>query len=79
MKKRKILVIMSNRWERLKKPHFLEVLCDEKGTVLKEKRLRAQPKAAAFDEVWENDEGKKDFAACHRFARKYGHKLQRAK
>lgn len=75
--KRKVLVILSNRWNRLQKPHFLEVECDKKGNILKQKALRSQPREARYDEVWENDEGRSDFAACHRFSRKYGHKLQK--
>ncbi len=77
--RRQILIILSNRWDRNKKPHFLEVECDEQGTVLKEKKLRSGPREARYDEVWENDEGRNDFATCHRFKRLYGHKLQKAK
>lgn len=76
--KRKVLVILSNRLNRLQKPHFLEVDCDKQGNILKQKTLRSQPRQARYDEVWENDEGRSDFAACHRFSRKYGHKLQKA-
>ncbi len=78
-KKRKVLVILSNRWDRNQKSKFLELDCDPEGNILKEKALRAQPQERRFDEVWENDEGKSDFAACHRFSRKYGHKLQKPK
>lgn len=77
--KRKVLIILSNRWNRLQKPRFLELDCDDKGTVLKQKSLRSQPREARYHEVWENDEGKSDFASCHRFNRKYGHKLQKRK
>ncbi len=77
--KRKVLVILSNRLNRLQKPRFIEVDCDEKGTVLKEHRLRAQPRVARYDEVWENDDGKTDFSSCHSFKRKYGHALQKPK
>jgi len=77
MTKRTILVILSNRWDRNQKPRFLEIDCDEEGTILKERRLRARPREARFDEVWENDEGRTDFNACHRFKRQYGHKLQK--
>jgi len=76
-KNRKVLVILSNRWNRLQEPRYVEVDCDAEGNVLKEKRLRTAPKAARYDEVWENDEAKTDFASCHRFSRKYGHKLQK--
>ena len=76
-KKRTVLVILSNRWNRNQKPVFLEIRCDSKGTVLSERRLRSQPRRPLYDEVWENDEGRREFAACHRFKRKYGHKLQK--
>ena len=75
--KRQVLVILSNRWDRNKKPKYLELKCDPKGNILAEKSLRGIPTESRFDEVWENDEGKGDFAACHRFSRKYGHKLQK--
>ena len=75
--KRTILVILSNRWNRSQKPRFLEIDCDEEGTVLKERPLRGEPREARFHEVWENDEGRSEFASCHRFKRRYGHKLQK--
>jgi hypothetical protein len=75
--KRKVLVILSNRWNRNQKPCFLEVECDEEGSVLKQRALHTAPREARFHEVWENDEGRTDFAACHRFKRLYGHKLQK--
>jgi hypothetical protein len=74
---RQVLIILSNRLNRLQKPRFLEVTCDDKGGIHSEKPLRSEPKKAVYDEVWENDEGKTDFASCHRFSRKYGHKLQK--
>ena len=77
--KRKILVILSNRWNRNQKPVFLELDSDEEGNIHKQKVLRSQPREPRFHEVWENDEGRRDFNACHRFKRKYGHKLQKAK
>ena len=77
--KRKILVILSNRLNHFQKPRFIEVDCDEKGNVLKERLLRSEPKKHAYHEVWENDDGKTDFASCHRFKRKYGHALERPK
>ena len=76
-KKRTVLVVLSNRWNRNQKPVYLEIKCDSKGTVLSERRLRSQPRKPLYDEVWENDEGRSEFAACHRFKRKYGHKLQK--
>ena len=77
MKQRKVLVILSNRWNRLQKPRFLELECDKDGNIHKQRRLRAEPRAARFDEVWENDEAKTDFDSCHRFRRQYGHRLQK--
>ena len=77
--KRKVLVILSNRLNRLQKPRFIEVTCDEEGTILKQTALRSQPREPRFDEVWENDDGKTDFASCHSFKRKYGHALQKPK
>jgi hypothetical protein len=75
--KRKVLVILSNRWALLQKPHFIELDCDAEGNIHKEKRLRSEPRVARYDEVWENDEAKSDFASCHSFKRKYRHKLQK--
>lgn len=77
--RRKILVILCNRWNRNQKPVFLELDSDEEGNIHKQRVLRAQPREARFHEVWENDEGRTEFAACHRFKRKYGHKLQKPK
>ena len=75
--KRTILVILSNRWNRTQKARFLELECDAEGNIFKELRLRAQPREARFDEVWENDENRTEFASCFRFKRLYGHKLQK--
>ena len=77
--KRKILVILSNRYNRNQKPKYLELDCDSEGNVLKQRPLRSQPREPGYDEVWENDEGRTDFDACFRFSRKYGHKLQKPK
>lgn len=77
IKKRKVLVILSNRWNRLQTPRFLELDCDAEGNVLKERSLRTEPRDPRYDEVWENDEGKTDFASSHRFKRRYSHKLQK--
>jgi hypothetical protein len=76
---RKVLVILSNRLNRNDKVRFFEIEADDKGNILKEQKLRSEPRAARFDEVWENDDGKPDMSTCHRFKRKYGHKLQRPK
>jgi hypothetical protein len=77
--KRKILVMLSNRWNRNQKVKLLELDCDPEGNILKQRALRALPREARFDEVWENDEGRREFDACFRFKRLYGHKLQKAK
>ena len=79
IKKRKVLVILSNRWNRLQKPRFLELDCDAEGNIFKERSLGRQPGKPCYDEVWENDEGKTDFASSHRFKRLYSHKLQKPK
>ena len=75
--KRKILVILSNRFDRNAKRRFLEIEADSKGTILEEKTLRSEPRKPIFDEVWENDEGKKDMTSCNRFSRKYRHRLEK--
>lgn len=77
--RRRILVILSNRLNRLQKPQYFEVECDNQGTILRQRPLRAQPKAARFDEVWENEDGKTDFSSTHRFKRKYRHALEKPK
>ncbi len=75
--KRKILVILSNRWNRSQKLRFVELDADNKGNVLKERPVRAQPRKPIYDEVWENDEGKTTWAACNRFRRRYPHPLEK--
>ena len=77
--KRKILIILSNRWNRSQKPRFLELDCDAEGNILKQRPLRGLPRKPHYQEVWENDEGRADFASCHSFRRQYGHKLQQSK
>jgi hypothetical protein len=76
---RKILVVLSNRFDRNSKKRFLELDADEKGNILKEKKLKSEPRKPLFDEVWENDEGKIDMASCNRFSRKYRHRLEKPK
>jgi hypothetical protein len=76
-KKRKILVILSNRLNRVQKARFLELQCDQEGNIYEQHKLRVEPRKPAFDEVWENDEGRTEFASCFRFKRRYGHKLQK--
>lgn len=75
--KRKILVILSNRWNRLQEPRFIELDADDEGNILKELPLRRRPRQPAYHEVWENDEAKNSLASCHRIKRKYGHPLEK--
>jgi hypothetical protein len=77
MKKRQILVILSNRLNRSQKPRFFELECDDKGNILSERRLRAEPRTARFDEVWENDEGRTSLGSSYRMKRKYRHRLEK--
>jgi hypothetical protein len=77
--KRKVLVILSNRLNRLQKVRFVELDCDDKGNIFKESALRKQPRKAIYAEVWENDDGKTVISSCTRFKRKYGHPLQKPK
>jgi hypothetical protein len=76
-KVRDVLVILSNRLNTFQKPKFFELKADDEGTILKQKKLRAQPGTANYDEVWENDEGRTEVESCNRFKRRYGHKFQR--
>lgn len=77
--KRKILVILSNRWNRSQEHCFVELAADDKGNVLDQRPLRSRPRKSIYDEVWENDEGKTSWAACNRFRRKYPHPLEKPK
>ncbi len=74
-KQRKVLVIMSNRLNRSQKSRFLELECDQKGNIIKETPLRAEPRKAVYDEVWENDEGRTSLSSCYRIKRHYRHPL----
>lgn len=76
-KKRKVLVILSNRWNPSQKARFLELDCDEKGNILKERPLRGRPGKPAYHEVWESDEGKTSLSSAYRLKRRYGHALER--
>ena len=75
--KRKILVILSDRLSPLRKPRYVELDCDETGAILHECFIRSLPRVPRYDEVWENDEGRKDTASCNRFSRKYRHPLEK--
>ena len=74
-KQRKVLVIMSNRLNRFQKSRFVELACDQKGNIVKETSLRAEPRKAVYDEVWENDEGRTSLSSCYRIKRHYRHPL----
>lgn len=76
---RKVLVILSNRWNKAQKLKHIEIDSNEKGDILQERPLKGEPKSPIYDEVWENDEGKSDVATCNRFNRKYPHKLEKPK
>lgn len=76
---RKVLVILSNRWDRNQKLKYVELDANEKGDILNDRPLRSEPRKPIYDEVWENDEGKADIATCNRFSRKYPHKLEKPK
>ncbi len=75
--KRKILIILSNRFAPSQKPHYLELDADKEGKFEGEHPLKGEPKEAKYDEVWENDEGRTSFSSAYRFKRKYGHRLQK--
>ncbi|MHB8522304.1 MAG: hypothetical protein ACYDH9_16310 [Limisphaerales bacterium] len=75
--KRKILVILSNRLNTRQKARFVELDCDEKGNILKERPLRSQPREPRYHEIWENDEGRMSVSSCNRFKRKYRHPLEK--
>ena len=74
-KQRRVLVILSNRLNRFQKSRFVELECDSKGNILKETALRAEPRRAVYDEVWENDEGRTSLSSCYRIKRRYRHPL----
>ncbi len=74
---RTVLVMLKNRFTPLAAIRFVEIECQQDGTILQEKILRSEPKEARFAEVWFNDEGKKSIADCTRFKRLYRHKLEK--
>ncbi len=78
-KKRKVLVILSNRLNRTQKPRYLELDCDDKGNIFKEHALRRPPREPRYHEVWENDDGKTEMSSCNSFKRKYRHPLEKPK
>lgn len=72
---RKVLVILSNRFEPLKPAKYIELECKPDGTILKETPLKKAPSKPIYDEVWENDEGKPSLDLCTRMNKKYNHPL----
>jgi hypothetical protein len=77
-KPRKILIILSNRFNRSQRLRYIELAADNQGNVLKEGRLRGRPAKPSFDEVWENDDGKSEWTECKGFRRRYPHPLEKA-
>jgi hypothetical protein len=75
--KRKILVILSDRFRKNKRPLYIEISCEKDGTILSEKRLKAKPAKPVYDEVWQNNEGRDSIDACNRMKRDYRHPLQK--
>jgi hypothetical protein len=73
--KRKILVILSNRFSPAKKSRYVELQCDDEGNIQKEKPLRTQPRKPEYNEIWENDEGRTSFSSAYRMKRRYKHPL----
>lgn len=74
-KQRKVLVILSNRFRPTEEPRFLEILCQEDGTILKERRLARRPVKPVFDEVWENNDARQSLDSCRSVKRHYKHPL----
>jgi hypothetical protein len=75
--KRKVLVILSNRLNRNQKVRFVELEVKNDGTILKERPLPRPPRKPAYNEVWENDDGKASISSCTSFKRKYRHPLEK--
>jgi hypothetical protein len=75
--KRKILVILSNRFLPSATVRYLELDCESDGSIVEERRLRGKPRKPIYDEVWQNDEGKKSLESCTRIRRHYGHALEK--
>ncbi|MEI7730634.1 MAG: hypothetical protein WCO56_13755 [Verrucomicrobiota bacterium] len=76
-KVRKVLVILTNRFQRTAKPKWFELECKEDGSIVSEIQRKSQPRKAIYDEVWENDDGKTEIDSCNRMSRKYSHALQK--
>jgi hypothetical protein len=76
---RKVLVILSNRFRPLEEPRYMEILCKDDGTILKERRLPRRPSRPVFDEVWENDDARQSLDSCKSVKRHYKHPLLKPK
>lgn len=76
---RKVLVILTNRFQSSAKPKYFEMSCREDGTILSEVQLKSAPRQPVYDEVWENNDGKTSVDSCTRMTRKYTHPLQKPK
>lgn len=76
---RKVLVILSNRFRPLEEPRYIEILCKDDGTILKERRLPRRPSRPIFDEVWENDDARQSLDSCKSVKRHYKHPLLKPK
>lgn len=74
---RTVLVILSNRFNRVQAAKYFQLVCEADGTVLEENELPEAPDKAIYDEVWENDEGKTSMDSCRSMKRKYDHALQK--
>ena len=77
--KRKVLIILSNRLAPLEPARHFEIVCDDDGNVLSQRKLRSAPSKPIYDEVWQNDEGRTSFDSTFNFKRRYGHRLQKGK
>jgi len=72
---RKVLVILSNRFTPSQPTRYYELVCKDDGTVTKEVRLKRRPSKPAYQEVWENNEGKDSIDSCTRMSKHYKHAL----
>jgi hypothetical protein len=77
--KRKILVILKNRFTPTKPGKYIELDCKSDGTILKEQVLKRPPREAKYEEVWENHDGKTELASCMRMSKQYRHPLIKQK
>lgn len=75
--KRKVLVILSNRFNKNQPAKYVELDTQADGSILEETVLKRAPKKPVYDEVWENDEGRTELSSCNRIKRKYDHPLQK--